>query len=143
MDYFLVVKLLKVVMGVKIYGFGFYGFGMLGYDVMMEIGGDQEFDFDVCVKDGDVFIGDGWMFECVYILGYMLNYMCYVLKEEKVFFIGDYVMGWLISIVGFFDGNMIKYIESLEKFLDWNDEIYWLIYGLVIINIKDFVCVYI
>ncbi len=143
MDHSPAAKPLKEATGATTYGFGPHGSGMPAQDATMETGGDQEFDPDVRVKDGDILSGEGWSLECVYTPGHTSNHMCYALKEEKVLFTGDHVMGWSTSIVGPPDGNMTKYIESLEKLLNRDDEIYWPTHGPAITNTKDFVRAYI
>ncbi len=134
---------LKEATGATTYGFGPHGSGISNQDVTTETGGDREFDPDIRVSDGDIIEGDGWTMECVYTPGHTSNHICYALKEEKILFTGDHVMGWSTSIVGPPDGNMTRYIASLEKLLERDDEGYWPTHGPKITNPKDFVRAYI
>jgi len=99
----------------------------------------MEFTPDVLVKDGDVIVGDGWSVECVYTPGHTSNHMCFAYREQKALFTGDHVMGWSTSIISPPDGDMGDYLQSLEKLLQRDDEIYWPTHGPAIEAPKGFV----
>jgi glyoxylase-like metal-dependent hydrolase (beta-lactamase superfamily II) len=130
---------LKSFWGAKTYGFGPHGAGKREEGVQIEAGGDMDFVPDVTVSDGDVISGDGWTVECVYTPGHTSNHLCFALKEEKALFTGDHVMGWSTSVIGPPDGDMTRYLESLEKLLVRDDEVYWPTHGTCIRDVKTFV----
>ena len=108
----------KTATGAATYGFGPHGSGRpdaegQGEDV--EEGGDMKFDPDHRIGDGDVIAGEGWTLEAVYTPGHTSNHLCFALAEEACLFPGDHVMGWSTTIVSPPDGDMRRYMESLEK----------------------------
>ena len=111
------------------YGYGPHGAGKLEEGVVVEEGGDMDFDPDVQVRDGQVIEGDGWSVECVYTPGHTSNHICYQLREERALFSGDHVMGWSTSIVSPPDGDMQNYMASLELLLERDDALYWPTHG--------------
>ena len=111
------------------YGYGPHGAGKLEEGVVVEEGGDMDFDPDVQVRDGQMIEGDGWSVECVYTPGHTSNHICYQLREERALFSGDHVMGWSTSIVSPPDGDMQNYMASLELLLERDDALYWPTHG--------------
>ena len=75
----------------------------------------MDFVPDERVKHGDVISGDGWSFECVYTPGHTSNHMCYQLREPKVLFPGDHVMGWATTLVSPPEGDMAAFMASLDR----------------------------
>lgn len=135
---------LKSLTGAPTYAFGPHGAGMEGAgggadDVKVEEDGDMDFKPDVEVRHGDVLEGEGWSVECAYTPGHTSNHMCFALREEKALFTGDHVMGWSTSIVSPPDGNMKRYMASLNLLLERDDEIYWPTHGPAITDPKPFV----
>ena len=125
------------------YGYGPHGAGKQEEGVQIEVGGDMDFNPDVRVADGDQIQGDGWTIECVYTPGHTSNHICFALLEEKALFTGDHVMGWSTSVIGPPDGDMTSYMESLEKLLTRDDEVYWPAHGTCIHDVKNFVTTFI
>ena len=111
------------------YGYGPHGAGKLEEGVVVEEGGDMDFDPDVEVRHGQVIEGDGWSVECVYTPGHTSNHVCYQLREERALFSGDHVMGWSTSIVSPPDGDMENYMASLDLLLERDDALYWPTHG--------------
>lgn len=111
------------------YAYGPHGAGKTEAGVQVEEGGDMDFKPDIAVRHGDIIQGDGWTIECVFTPGHTSNHMCFALKEEKLLFTGDHVMGWSTSIVSPPDGDMTQYMNSLELLLTRNDETYWPTHG--------------
>jgi glyoxylase-like metal-dependent hydrolase (beta-lactamase superfamily II) len=90
---------------------------------------DHDFVPDVMVHDGMRIAGDGFTFECVATPGHTANHVCYALAEESALFSGDHVMGWSTSVVAPPDGDMGRYIASLEKLLARQEEIFYPTHG--------------
>src|SRR5436305_11660460 len=133
---------LKEWTGAKTYGFGPHGSGKDDSGVRIEEGGDRDFVPDVAVRDGDVIAGNGFTFDCVYTPGHTSNHMCYALREEKVLFTGDHVMGWSTTVVAPPDGDMAQYMESLRKLLARDDEILYPTHGAPVRDPKPFLQAY-
>ena len=123
----------------KSYGYGPHGAGKQEEGVQIEAGGDMDFEPDIRVTDGDQIRGNGWTIDCLYTPGHTSNHICFALLEEKALFTGDHVMGWSTSVIGPPDGDMTSYMESLEKLLLRQDEVYWPAHGTCIRNVKSFV----
>jgi len=123
---------LQAATGAPTYGFGPHGSGRpdaegQGEDV--EEGGDMAFRPDQRIGDGDVIAGAGWTLEAVYTPGHTSNHLCFALKEEETLFPGDHVMGWSTTIVSPPDGDMRRYMESLEKLTRRQEKRYWPTHG--------------
>lgn len=132
---------LKQWTGAKTYAFGPHGVAR-DDGVKVEEGGDYSFMPDVRVSDGDVLEGDGFTFECVFTPGHTSNHMCYALREEKVLFTGDHVMGWSTTVVAPPDGDMAAYRDSLAKLLARDDRTLWPTHGGPIRDPRPFLQAY-
>ncbi len=132
-------RLLKEHTNAQTYAYGPHGAGKLEQGVPVEEGGDMEFQPDLLVRDGDVLTGDGWSVECVYTPGHTSNHMCYQLREGRMLFTGDHVMGWSTSIISPPDGDMGAYFASLEKLLNRDDSAYWPTHGPMVDDPKTLV----
>jgi glyoxylase-like metal-dependent hydrolase (beta-lactamase superfamily II) len=135
-------RALKQWTGAAIYGFGPHGSGKAEEGILVEEGGDQEFNPDVELRDGDVIEGRDFSFECVHTPGHTSNHICYALKEERALFSGDHVMGWSTTVVAPPDGDMTQYLDSLKKLLLRDDVVYWPTHGGPIRDPKLFVQAY-
>ena len=90
-----------------------------------EAGGDRDFRPDVALKDGEVVTGAGWSLEALATPGHTANHMAFALREAKLLFSGDHVMGWSTTIVAPPDGAMSDYMASLEKFARRPETLYF------------------
>jgi glyoxylase-like metal-dependent hydrolase (beta-lactamase superfamily II) len=123
---------LKDATGAETWGFGPHGSGRAdaeGQGEDVEEGGDQAFDPDNRMTDGDVLTGPGWTLEAAYTPGHTSNHLCFALPEEATLFPGDHVMGWSTTIVSPPDGDMKRYMESLEKLTRREERRYWPTHG--------------
>lgn len=108
-------------------------------DELKREGPDVEFVPDAAVADGDVIEGPGWTIEVVHTPGHTSNHVCFALREEKVLFTGDHVMGWSTSVISPPDGDLYDYLNSLRKLLERDDQRYWPTHGPAIDNPQDYV----
>ena len=117
----------------QICGAPIYGRSLKLFDDCDDQQFEEEFDHGfaptVEVSDGDLIEGDGWTLECVHTPGHMSNHICYRLAEERALFSGDHVMGWSTTVIIPPDGSMKAYLESLNKLLLANDDIYYPTHG--------------
>ena len=130
---------LKQATGAKTYGFGRHGGSRTNEGVDVEEGGDQAFEPDVVVRDGDLIEGDGFVFEALHTPGHTSNHICYGLKEAGAFFSGDHVMGWSTTVIAPPDGNMAQYFQSLQKLLVRKDNVYYPTHGNPVREPQQFV----
>lgn len=122
-------RLLREFTDAPTHAFGPHGSGVDEEGVQIEEAADNDFAPDQRVRHGEVIQGDGWSVECVYTPGHTSNHMCYALREEKTLFSGDHVMAWSTSVISPPDGDMRRYLASLELLLDRDDARYWPTHG--------------
>ncbi|MYA15387.1 MAG: MBL fold metallo-hydrolase [Gammaproteobacteria bacterium] len=130
-------RLLAAHTDAKTYAFGSHGAGKIAAGVVVEEGGDMDFEPDIAVRDGDVVQGDGWSVTCVHTPGHTSNHICYASGEAL--FSGDHVMGWSTSVISPPDGDMSNYMASLELLLRRDDAVYWPTHGPPITDPKPHV----
>ena len=135
-------KILKEKTGALIYSFDNKSINT-GADNKFEEGYDKEFTYDVSIKDTDIIKGKDWTLEAIHTPGHTSNHLCYSLKEEKILFTGDHVMGWSTTVIVPPDGDMEDYMLSLEKLLHRKEEYYLPTHGKMIKNPLDLVRKYI
>lgn len=114
-------------------------------DELKREGPDHDFVPDVVLADGDV-IGDDdgrWQVEVVHTPGHTSNHVCFSLIDdgngERVLFTGDHVMGWATSVISPPDGDLLDYMNSLDKLLGRNEVRYWPTHGPAVESPKDYV----
>jgi glyoxylase-like metal-dependent hydrolase (beta-lactamase superfamily II) len=90
---------------------------------------DKDFAPDVALAEGDVIEGADFRLKAVFTPGHTSDHMAYALAEERALFTGDHVMAWSTSVVAPPDGRMSSYLNSLEKLLAREDEVYWPTHG--------------
>lgn len=108
-------------------------------DELKREGADTEFVPDIVVGDGDVIEGGTWSMDVVHTPGHTSNHICFGLREEKVLFTGDHVMGWATSVISPPDGDLFEYMASLRKLLDRDDVRYWPTHGPAIEQPQSYV----
>jgi glyoxylase-like metal-dependent hydrolase (beta-lactamase superfamily II) len=82
------------------------------------------FSRDHRIKDGDVIRGPGWTLEAIHTPGHVSNHLCFALAEEATIFSGDHVMGWSTTVIVPPDGDMLQYMDSLEKIMRRPEPLY-------------------
>ncbi len=100
---------------------------------------DPDYSPDRVLDDGEELSGNGWTLQAVATPGHTSNHLCFALREERALFSGDHVMGWSTSIVSPPDGDMAAYMNSLDKLLDRDDELYYPAHGLPIAEPREHV----
>lgn len=125
--------------GAPLYGFGAHPVREKKFDAPdLDEGADRSYTPDIFMKDGDVIEGSGWRLEAVHTPGHLSNHLCFALPEQKALFTGDHMMGWATTVVAPPDGDMTAYMESLDKLLARDDEIYFPTHGAPIQNPRRF-----
>lgn len=105
----------------------------------LDEGADYSFAPDKLIGDGAVIEGPAWRIEALHTPGHLSNHLCFALPSQKALFTGDHMMGWATTVVAPPDGDMTHYMESLDKLLARDDEIYFPTHGAPIENPKRFV----
>ncbi len=75
---------------------------------------------DVLVEDGDVLDIGGIHLEIVDTPGHSPASICIYVKESKILFTGDHILGIGTTVVDAPDGDMTQYIDSLKKLLKYD-----------------------
>ena len=109
------------------------------HDEPVEEGGDFEHQPDRLLQDGESISGEGWTLTAVHTPGHTSNHLCYALAEEHALFSGDHVMGWSTTVVSPPDGDMTRYMASLEKLLARDDRVLYPTHGAPITQPKPFI----
>jgi len=135
LDHSPAARAIKAATGAKTYGFGPHG--GTGTDKVEE-GGDMDFVPDVVTGDGDTIAGQGWTLDAVHTPGHTSNHLCFGLREEKMLFTGDHVMGWSTTVISPPDGDMRAYFASLRKLLPRDDRLYIPTHGVPIPEPRKF-----
>ncbi|MFZ5618793.1 MAG: MBL fold metallo-hydrolase [Pseudomonadota bacterium] len=105
----------------------------------LDEGADYAFRPDIMIADGERVMGAGWTIEAVATPGHLSNHLCFALIEEKALFTGDHIMGWATTVVAPPDGDMGAYLDSLDRLLAREDDIYFPTHGAPIAKPKPFV----
>lgn len=90
----------------------------------LDASADIEFHPDIRLSDGQSVQGDGWKIEAIETPGHTANHLAFALAGTGIVFSADHVMGWATSIVAPPDGAMADYINSLDKLLARDDQLY-------------------
>jgi glyoxylase-like metal-dependent hydrolase (beta-lactamase superfamily II) len=75
---------------------------------------------DMLVGDGDVLDLGGIHLETVYTPGHSPGSICVYMRESKILFTGDHILGIGTTVVDAPDGDMTQYIDSLKKLLKYD-----------------------
>lgn len=110
----------------------------------LDEGADYSFAPDELIGDGAIIEGpkkgkEGWRIEAVHTPGHLSNHLCFALPAQKALFTGDHMMGWATTVVAPPDGDMGDYMQSLDRLLARDDEIYFPTHGAPIENPRRFV----
>lgn len=104
-----------------------------------EGGGDTTFQADVKLLDGQTVTGKDWALQAISTPGHASNHMVFAWVGRNILFSGDHVMGWSTSIVSPPDGSMHDYMQSLEKLLCRDEDLYFCGHGPEVRDAKAYV----
>jgi glyoxylase-like metal-dependent hydrolase (beta-lactamase superfamily II) len=88
---------------------------------------DGEYHPDSVLQDGDRVEVEGKPITALATPGHTSNHLCFAF--EGALFTGDHVMGWSTTVVVPPDGDMAKYMRSLDKLRARDDRIYFPAHG--------------
>ena len=78
---------------------------------------DAAFEPDRALADGDSIEVSGLRLRAVHTPGHASNHLCYLLEQQRLLFTGDHVMQGSTVVISPPDGDMQKYLASLERLL--------------------------
>ena len=95
----------------------------------LDLGGEEGIDKDLIldekVHDKQLLERNNYSIEVVHTPGHLSNHICLSLKEKKVLFSGDHVMGWATTLISPPDGDLGSFMRSLEKLSKRDEQIYY------------------
>ncbi len=79
---------------------------------------DDPWDLEIApLADGDVVQTEGATLRAVHTPGHAADHLCYVLEEEGAIFSGDNVLGVGTTVIPVEGGDLVEYMNSLERLL--------------------------
>lgn len=94
-----------------------------------DAGFDLDYAPDAVLSDGESVAGEGWTLTAVATPGHTSNHLCFAFPEGEALFTGDHVMGWSTTVISPPDGDMIAYMDSLQKLRARRDRVYYPTHG--------------
>ena len=95
----------------------------------LDLGGEEGIDKDLLldkkVVEKQILKLNNYRIEVVHTPGHLSNHICFSLKERKILFSGDHVMGWATTLISPPDGDLGSFMNSLEKLSDREEMIYY------------------
>ncbi len=124
---------LKNETGASIIGFGFADEARTAFmkklSSSLDLGGQEGIDKDLIldekVIDKQVLERNNYNIEVIHTPGHLSNHICLAVKEKKVLFSGDHVMGWATTLISPPDGDLGSFMASLEKLSERDELIYY------------------
>ncbi len=124
---------LKIETGARIIGFGSADEARTSFmkklSSSLDLGGEEGIDKDLAldkkVVEKQILKLNNYRIEVVHTPGHLSNHICFSLKEKKILFSGDHVMGWATTLISPPDGDLGSFMNSLEKLLIREEVIYY------------------
>jgi glyoxylase-like metal-dependent hydrolase (beta-lactamase superfamily II) len=85
---------------------------------------DAAFVPDKTLDDGTTIKGAGFALDVLHTPGHSPDHLSFALVGQRTVFTGDHVMGWNTTVVAPPEGNMAKFLISLERLLKRHDKIF-------------------
>jgi glyoxylase-like metal-dependent hydrolase (beta-lactamase superfamily II) len=85
---------------------------------------DPAFQPDRTLEDGDEIKGRGFTLDVLHTPGHAPDHLCFALVGQRTMFTGDHVMGWNTTVIAPPEGNMAKFLASMERLLQRHDKIF-------------------
>ena len=94
------------------------GAQVLGYATVPDDGRqDTTFTPDLTLREGDAIGMREFRLRAVHTPGHASNHLCYLFEDKGILFTGDHVMQGSTVVISPPDGDMIQYLQSLERLL--------------------------
>jgi glyoxylase-like metal-dependent hydrolase (beta-lactamase superfamily II) len=75
---------------------------------------------DILTEDGDILDIGGLSLEIIHTPGHSPASICVYIRESKILFTGDHILGIGTTVVDAPEGDMTQYIDSLQKLLSYD-----------------------
>ena len=85
---------------------------------------DHDFKPDIILQDGDFIKTNDWTLQAIHTPGHAPDHICLNAIDQNVLLSGDHVMAWNTTVVAPEEGNMSDYVNSLEKLLEYDHEMF-------------------
>jgi glyoxylase-like metal-dependent hydrolase (beta-lactamase superfamily II) len=85
---------------------------------------DPAFVPDRTLEDGDEIKGRCFTLDVLHTPGHAPDHLCFALVGQRTMFTGDHVMGWNTTVIAPPEGNMAKFLASMERLLQRHDKIF-------------------
>ena len=85
---------------------------------------DEAFVPDRTIEDGEEVKGRGYAIDVLHTPGHAPDHLCFALVGQRTMFTGDHVMGWNTTVIAPPEGNMAKFLASMQRLLKRNDKIF-------------------
>ena len=80
---------------------------------------DETFIPDIIMSDGDAIETSEYSIEAIHTPGHASNHLCFLIPEINCLLTGDHIMDGSTVVIAPPDGDMTKYISSLEKLFNY------------------------
>ena len=80
---------------------------------------DETFIPDIVMSDGDTIETSEYSIEAIHTPGHASNHLCFLIPEINCLLTGDHIMDGSTVVIAPPDGDMTKYISSLEKLFNY------------------------
>lgn len=87
-------------------------------------GSDRDFMPDRELVDGELIEGEGWRLVALHTPGHLSNHLSFALDGTGIVFTGDLVMGVSTTLVSPPEGDMLAFMESLQRLARRDDRLY-------------------
>ena len=95
----------------------------------LDLGGEEGIDkylaLDKKVVEKQILKINNYSIEVVHTPDHLSNHICFSLKERKILFSGDHVMGWATTLISPPDGDLGSFMNSLEKLSARDEVVYY------------------
>lgn len=85
---------------------------------------DTAFVPDRRLGDGDTIKAKGFALDVLHMPGHAPDHLCFALVGKRIMFTGDHVMGWNTTVIAPPEGNMAKFLASLERLMQRHDKMF-------------------
>jgi glyoxylase-like metal-dependent hydrolase (beta-lactamase superfamily II) len=85
---------------------------------------DPAFVPDRRLGDGNTVRGKGFALDVLHMPGHAPDHLCFALVGKRTVFTGDHVMGWNTTVIAPPEGNMAKFLASLERLMQRHDKMF-------------------
>jgi glyoxylase-like metal-dependent hydrolase (beta-lactamase superfamily II) len=85
---------------------------------------DEAFVPDRKIEDGEEVRGRGFALDVLHTPGHAPDHLCFALVGQRTVFTGDHVMGWNTTVIAPPEGNMAKFLGSMQRLLKRHDKIF-------------------